>query len=172
MPAWSHKPYDVGSNPIPASTSAHNHHCDIMVVMSQICRTCKIEKPLDEFSRRGEGYKTQCKKCHNEYVRTTWYVKNKQKQIDANAKWKANNKAKVLASRYKCDVEIIENLLAIGICQICDSEDNLVIDHDHETGFVRGILCHTCNTGLGKLGDTVDRVRRALGYLEQEPLRV
>lgn len=39
------------------------------------------------------------------------------------------------------------------------------IDHDHRTGKVRGVLCVACNTGLGSLGDTVDRLRRAYEYL-------
>ena len=41
-------------------------------------------------------------------------------------------------------------------------------DHCHTTGIVRGILCHKCNTAIGKLGDTADGVRRALKYLCDE----
>lgn len=40
------------------------------------------------------------------------------------------------------------------------------IDHCHRTGRVRGILCAGCNSGIGKLGDSVAGLRRALAYLE------
>lgn len=39
------------------------------------------------------------------------------------------------------------------------------IDHDHETGKVRGVLCSTCNVGIGHLGDSIEGLERALKYL-------
>jgi hypothetical protein len=42
----------------------------------------------------------------------------------------------------------------------------LHIDHDHRTGKVRGLLCVSCNTGIGKLGDDVDGLYRALRYVQ------
>lgn len=42
------------------------------------------------------------------------------------------------------------------------------VDHCHDTGRVRGMLCHGCNTALGKLGDNVAGLRRALEYLTKE----
>ena len=53
-----------------------------------------------------------------------------------------------------------------GICQI--KKDDFHIDHDHETGKIRGLLCSNCNTGLGRLGDTYSGVERALHYLTNE----
>ncbi len=41
------------------------------------------------------------------------------------------------------------------------------LDHDHATGRFRGILCGSCNTGIGKLGDNIEGLRRALAYLER-----
>lgn len=57
-----------------------------------------------------------------------------------------------------------------GPCEICGElpRSVLVIDHDHETGAFRGMLCHQCNTGLGKLGDSVAGLQRAIAYLEKE----
>jgi Recombination endonuclease VII len=44
---------------------------------------------------------------------------------------------------------------------------DLAIDHCHETGRVRGLLCNACNRGLGLLGDTVDTLERVLLYLKK-----
>lgn len=57
-----------------------------------------------------------------------------------------------------------------GACAICrrDFDKTPHIDHDHETGLVRGLLCRECNLGLGLFGDDVARLRAAIEYLEQE----
>lgn len=54
-----------------------------------------------------------------------------------------------------------------GVCAICKAnpEGRLAVDHDHETKQVRGLLCRPCNSGLGLLGDTRERLARALEYL-------
>jgi hypothetical protein len=57
-------------------------------------------------------------------------------------------------------------LVSSGVCDLCGrATENLHIDHDHATGAIRGVLCQSCNTGLGKLGDTVAGLERALAYL-------
>jgi Recombination endonuclease VII len=62
-----------------------------------------------------------------------------------------------------------------GACGVCGSPLQLQgernssgvahIDHDHETGAVRGLLCWPCNTGIGLLGDSPERLGRAVVYL-------
>ncbi len=56
---------------------------------------------------------------------------------------------------------------SLGCCNICGKwcGDNLHVDHDHNTGTVRGLLCSDCNLGLGKLGDTLEGLQKALDYL-------
>lgn len=57
-----------------------------------------------------------------------------------------------------------------GRCAICRKPEGdgreLSVDHCHQTGRPRGLLCWQCNTAIGKLGDTVEGVRAALAYLE------
>lgn len=61
-----------------------------------------------------------------------------------------------------------------GCCGLCEkpfqgfSRTDLHIDHDHETNEIRGLLCMTCNVGLGMLGDTVNGIERALNYLRRD----
>src|SRR5262245_12043451 len=52
-------------------------------------------------------------------------------------------------------------------CGICGSTDNLVVDHDHRTGKVRGVLCRAHNAGLGIFDDDPNLLRRAIRWLEE-----
>ena len=64
-----------------------------------------------------------------------------------------------------------------GVCAICGGSEpkdagtghrrRFAVDHCHETGRVRGLLCVNCNSGIGKLKDSPDLLRRALDYLSQ-----
>lgn len=59
-----------------------------------------------------------------------------------------------------------------GVCVICQRFEvtsrapRLVVDHCHETGRIRALLCHRCNCGIGYFKDNADRARRAADYLE------
>lgn len=54
-----------------------------------------------------------------------------------------------------------------GRCAICGAECELVVDHDHETGKVRGLLCRNCNLALGFLEDSIFRFETAAVYLQR-----
>lgn len=64
-------------------------------------------------------------------------------------------------------------------CDICGQPEtqmrggkvkSLAVDHDHKTGAIRGLLCCDCNQALGKLGDSVDRLKSAIAYLDRSVL--
>jgi hypothetical protein len=75
--------------------------------------------------------------------------------------------------RYGITQEFYEELLAEqgGRCEICGTTDPgerrtlFCVDHDHETGKIRGLLCARCNKGLGAFGDDPARVAAAASYL-------
>lgn len=60
-----------------------------------------------------------------------------------------------------------------GKCAICGApkKRELVIDHDHATGFTRGLLCQPCNNGLGHFKDSPESLRAAALYLESGTFR-
>ncbi|MFI2349961.1 endonuclease VII domain-containing protein [Streptomyces sp. NPDC019443] len=53
-----------------------------------------------------------------------------------------------------------------GVCVICLAAPAEHVDHDHETGRVRGVLCFSCNAALGQFKDRPDAIRRAAAYVE------
>jgi hypothetical protein len=67
-------------------------------------------------------------------------------------------------------VETYEALLDVqrGVCALCmrpPVKNRLAVDHDHETGRIRGLLCAPCNKALGILGDSTAALLRAVEYL-------
>lgn len=53
-----------------------------------------------------------------------------------------------------------------GKCKICKKNEKLVVDHNHATGFVRALLCKSCNSGLGFFKDSPEILIVASEYLK------
>ena len=69
--------------------------------------------------------------------------------------------------------ELQAELRRLHTCEICEREyPNLVVDHDHITGEIRGSLCNGCNLGLGHFKDDPTILERALRYLQRSPREV
>ena len=129
------------------------------------CHTCGEVKPLTEFKRCGQNasHMRNCKVC---------YV-SRRRENKANG-IKYNQRDYNLFSSYGIGLAEYNKLLESqeGVCAICkklpsfDSrKKHLVVDHDHDTGEVRGLLCDTCNRGLGLLGDNQQILENATNYL-------
>jgi hypothetical protein len=63
------------------------------------------------------------------------------------------------------DEELLELKSRAKNCMICERGERLVVDHDHKTGRVRGMLCNHCNRGLGHFRDSPDILENARKYL-------
>lgn len=75
-------------------------------------------------------------------------------------------------TKYGISAEEYNSLLLAqgGGCAICQrppDNERLCVDHDHETGRVRGLLCRRCNSGIGQLKDSVALLLRAANYVER-----
>jgi Pyruvate/2-oxoacid:ferredoxin oxidoreductase delta subunit len=76
-----------------------------------------------------------------------------------------------LQRRYGITIEDRDRMLADqgGVCAVCADRPAVVVDHDHATGAVRGLLCKGCNVAIGVLGDA-SGIQRALDYLSKPQL--
>lgn len=136
--------------------------------MQKLCKDCNIEKPVDQFYKsynkkvNKQYYRLNCIPCENK--RSKEYHKlNKEKRRLQNRDWNLQNKFGITAVDY-------DNMLLKqnGVCKICkktNSDRGLSVDHDHDTGVVRGLLCNKCNTGLGQFDDSIEMLELAIKYL-------
>ena len=102
---------------------------------------------------------------------------NREKLTELNRLWKKNNPDKTsilyrrynLKKKYGISLEDYENLSKSqnNQCAICYKEEKLVVDHNHTTGKVRGLLCNDCNRNLIAQREDPEIFRRAADYLEK-----
>lgn len=135
--------------------------------MLYTCTRCKEEKLETEFYVRkgrpnGKGRLSECKECTKKRT-SKRYKKDPDLINDKRA-------AKLYGLSLQEVVQMRKD--ANGICAVCNREGlhhhkRLVIDHDHETGAVRGLICSRCNSAIGFLGDNIDNVENLLLYLKK-----
>jgi len=130
----------------------------------KICTKCYQKKPLTDFYRtkqHKDGHTYDCKECRND-DRADWIKKNPGKHAIIQRRSKLK-KYGLTEADYDTLLEKQGN-----VCAICDKPSNgkaLHIDHNHETGEIRGLLCHNCNRGLGYFQDNWCLLSIAQKYL-------
>lgn len=131
------------------------------------CKECGLEAHSSEdftlfrpHNKAKIGYLNLCKECRNARE------KNYQKP--------SYEKRRQYMLKYHYDITPADyNALyeeQKGTCAICGLHQTqfdkpLAVDHCHDTGKVRGLLCFDCNTGIGKLKDSPELLQKALDYL-------
>lgn len=140
----------------------------------KICNLCKKTKPMSEFQNKTkapDGKAYACKPCcsarnkiyqqkRDPALRDAWVVNS----VEARRMSMRTYKYGITKEQYK------ELLLIFGEdCCICTKKFKGTphIDHDHTTGKIRGLICRSCNAGLGLFKDDVDSLARAIIYLNQ-----
>ncbi len=153
-------------------------------MLSKQCPGCMHEKAGDEFCKsksRKDGLHLLCRECNKE-LHTKWRKKNKDKIKKAvkeyqkklgryglslqRSKVRAKQKGHTPCLATKGEIRAVFT----GKCHICgvpETECNraLSLDHNHETGELRGWLCGRCNVAIGLLGDNAGGLYNALWYL-------
>ena len=101
------------------------------------------------------------------------FVESRALSITAAARWLGVPPHKIADLRRRWAYGIQPERLAAlrveqgGRCAVCRVGPATHVDHEHNTGRVRGLLCHRCNTGIGMLGDSEAGLVAALGYLRR-----
>lgn len=124
------------------------------------CSVCKVKKPYSEFHKdksRLHGIMYICKVCQNDGL-MNYYSKNPDKRKSIKLKQKYG----ITLEDFKAMVKAQK-----GRCKICGLKTKLNVDHNHDTGKVRGLLCHKCNTGIGLLNDDLEILEQAVEYLKE-----
>jgi hypothetical protein len=126
---------------------------------SKWCPDCDKVKPLAEFARtrsRKSGYHSYCLPCH-----TARGVETKDRLYGGNREYHLRRRYGIGQAEF---TEMLEG--QGGKCAICRAPDPQHVDHDHRTGWVRGILCFNCNGGLGQFRDNPAFLAGAITYLK------
>jgi hypothetical protein len=138
------------------------------------CKSCrKISRKHRESTHSISVTTKNCHRCKLN-KEASQFVPNKSTKDGLNGWCKVCTKDSVLNHKYSISYPEYVQLLEkqSNKCAICSTTKPLgnhsvfVVDHCHVTGKVRGLLCNHCNTGLGKLGDTIESIEKALSYLK------
>jgi hypothetical protein len=157
----------------------------------KICSKCKESKDFSEFAKdkyNSDGLTYSCKNCRNKH-NVERFKKYPELEKAKNDSQKENRKAfynseKGIISSRKAHLKRMFNITLDDYnklsdsqnhkCAICKQEEIyyrnkvLCVDHDHNTGEIRGLLCNTCNRALGLLKDDKQLLINALKYLKYE----
>jgi len=157
------------------------------------CSKCKENKRLEEFrirsgrSKNGkrEGRCSHCRLCEKDEAKkphrrvlanqATAKFRNKLREKNISELRKRERKGN-LKRLYGLELEEYETMLCEhkGVCAICGEPPikgrgkKLHVDHDHETGIIRGLLCGQCNSALGNFKDSVKILKKAIEYLTKQ----
>ena len=142
------------------------------------CTKCGVEKQWSAFfnSRRTrDGLRSACKPCTTAQS-LIWQRSHKDKVKEYDRRSHARNpvrRAEVMRAcrlkrKYGLTRASYADMVAAqaGACAICWRVRKLYVDHDHATGFTRGLLCQDCNIALGLARDNPAILRAAADYVE------
>lgn len=150
---------------------------------TRICSTCREELPLtfDYFYRSNRekyGFEYRCKNCLR--LKKKKYQESEQAKTNRNKRDKNRRQSSHgqemkqrhrLKYKFNLTLEQYDQMVEQqnGKCAICNQIDisgkRLAVDHDHQTGKIRGLLCSNCNLLLGRVESTPELFSKMMKYL-------
>lgn len=143
------------------------------------CNQCDEVKSEQCFYNYSHEHK--CKSCLKKNRKLT-YEKESEKIRQRVRKYCTENPEKIKGTKLKQDFGVTLEWYKAkleeqkGVCAICQKPEKsirkgkllaLAVDHSHETGKVRSLLCMACNRGVGLLNDNVETLQAAIDYLNK-----
>jgi hypothetical protein len=166
-----------------------------MAITRKICLRCGIEKDIVNFNWaiKDKQRHSQCKECRTKSYKKRkakdpiGFAKRHRENIARNRKenpekYRERNIFQSFHISLSKFDSILKSLLAVQgeTCWVCgrsgkmrgqfkrnEKGRRIVIDHDHNTGEIRGLLCDLCNTSLGKLDDDPEIVLNLYNYIRE-----
>lgn len=128
------------------------------------CKYCNAVKPLEEFhkhERTKDRRQGHCKECHYKRVKA-WRKKNKErtKELQRNRLYNLEEnwyEEQLTKQEFRC---------AGCLRHQSELEYALCVDHCHDSGIARGLLCKPCNLALGNCNDSRETLKRLINYLD------
>lgn len=128
------------------------------------CSRCELFLPHNDYNKNRNKLRPECRDCRNRDEKPYRIAHKEQIALamrKTKLKWKFGMTLEAYEKRYKEQSDC---------CLLCNRNRSefkiaLSVDHDHKTGKVRGLLCHDCNTGLGKFRDSAELLNKAAQYL-------
>lgn len=137
-----------------------------MIIPTRICSICDVEKRLKQFYIQKTGKYGRSNKC------ISCAKKISKGHIEENPNYKEKQRDSNLKRNYGIDINDYNKMFLDqeGCCAICKTHQikldrKLAVDHCHDTGKVRLLLCSACNTGIGFLKHDIGILANAIKYL-------
>lgn len=151
------------------------------VCKHKVCPGCNKKKRLTDYQKdrcTRLGVQVYCRTCQRKKCKA-YYHADKKRANERQRDWRMANpdrfkiiqRRRHLKLKYGMSLEDFQHLVVRqhGLCKICGrlpDQRGLVVDHNHETGEVRGLLCNSCNSAIGHFQEDVGRMRAAVAYLQ------
>jgi hypothetical protein len=125
------------------------------------CGKCREVKSTSEFPRNRttkSGFHSYCKPCHQNQFRESLARRHG-----------GSSRHYHLMQKYGIGAIEVDELIRQqgGACAVCRRREAKQVDHDHDTGEVRGIVCLLCNAAMGAFHDDPHLIRRAIAYVKE-----
>ena len=145
----------------------------------KICKVCgesKSKKEYHKASTNSDGLRTTCNECRSilQKSKRNDVTRDCERKSYRKHKDKNNERSFIfnVKSRYGISIEEYDKAMETSnVCEHCGSTNTLCYDHDHsgthDIRAFRGVLCRTCNSALGQLGDTFEDIERMYKYLKR-----
>ena len=120
----------------------------------RFCKTCQVDHPYDEFkcNKHGVPNTHHCSKSVN---------KRRTRKGDLQKDYNLKQKYGISLEDFNLMKQSQNNS-----CKICRKDKPLIVDHCHETGKIRGLLCSRCNSSIGLVDENIETLESAIEYLK------